>query len=380
MLPFDLWRFPGLDPYRLLRPILFRIDAEQAHSLALKLLIKRLGPKVPKLLKKGFKVKNSDDPVLHTSICGLNFKNPIGLAAGFDKNAEAIDELLAMGFGFVEIGTITSLPQPGNPKPRLFRLPEAKAIINRLGFNSDGMDICLRRLKVWHDSTQPQKGDHARGLVGINIGINKDCKDPAADYAAGYRQVAPYAGYVTINISSPNTPGLRDLQGRALLTELLQKVTAERTASVQKPPIFIKVGPDLTDAQAEDIAAVVLNADVQGMIIGNTTVTRPGSLPAELAKEAGGLSGQPLFALSTDMLAQMYKLTEGKIPLIGCGGIATGKDAYVKIRAGASLVQLYSALVFEGPGVVRRIKRELTALLKRDGFSSVRDAVGTSGK
>jgi dihydroorotate dehydrogenase len=367
---FPAWHFGRFDPYRLLRPLFFRLDPEEAHTIALMLLKKGLGPKL----------KTGEDPVLHTSVCGLAFHNPVGLAAGFDKNAEVIDDVLDFGFGFAEIGTITPRPQPGNPKPRIFRAFGAHAVINRLGFNSDGMDSCLRRIQAWHDARQPlktgKKGEESRGLVGINLGKNKDSEDVAGDYSTGFKRVTPYADYVTINISSPNTPGLRDLQNREELEQLLRAVTDARASSSQKPPLFVKIAPDLTDAQAQDIAEVALTSGIQGLIVGNTTVTRPGNLPPDFAGEEGGLSGKPLFDLSTQMLAKIYKLTQGKIPLIGCGGISSGADAYAKIRAGASLVQLYSALVFEGPGLVPRIKRDLAELLKRDGFQSVSEAVG----
>jgi dihydroorotate dehydrogenase len=369
----DLWHFTALDPYRLLRPLLFRLDPEKAHTLALKLLKKGIGPKA----------KNDSDPLLHTTVCGLEFRNPLGLAAGFDKNAEAISETLNFGFGFTEIGTITPLPQDGNPKPRLFRAIEAEAVINRFGFNSDGMDECLRRIKAWHDETRLPKHDDfknskiRRGFVGMNIGKNRESKNSVGDYVTGYKLIAPYADYITVNISSPNTPGLRDLQDREPLADLLGQLMAAREQGMRKPPLFIKIAPDLTDAQQADIASVVLDAGVQGLIIGNATVTRGNSLPPQFAREQGGLSGRPLFQLSTDVLARMYKLTGGKIPLIGCGGVSSGADVYAKICAGASLVQIYTALVFKGPGLVRRTARELADLLRRDGHKSVSEAVGT---
>jgi len=366
MSSINLWRFPALDPYWLLRPLLFQLDPEKAHTLALTLLEKGLGPKA----------KNDGEAILHTTVCGLKFPNPLGLAAGFDKNARAISDVLDFGFGFVEIGSITPLPQPGNPQPRLFRAVEPQAVINRLGFNNEGMDACLQRLKAWHDETQPQEGGSKRGIVGINLGKNRDSEHVTADYVIGFKKIAPYADYITINISSPNTPELRELQGREQLTELLREVTAARAAGTHKPPLFVKIAPDLTEEQQEDVAAVALAADVQGLIIGNTTIARLGNLPPEFAREQGGLSGKPLFYLSTRVLAQMYKLTQGKIALIGSGGVSSGADAYAKIRAGASLVQLYSALIFNGPGLVPVITRELAALLERDGFKSVSEAVG----
>jgi len=368
----DLWHFPGLDPYRLAYPLLIRMDPEKAHTMAVRLLEKGLGPKD----------KKDNDRSLHTDVCGLKFRNPIGLAAGFDKNAEVFADVLNFGFGFVEIGTITPQPQPGNPQPRLFRAPESQAVINRFGFNSDGLKACLQRIAAWHDSTRfaLNTDRERRGLVGINIGANKDSSDPIADYVTGYKEVAAYANYVTINISSPNTPGLRDLQGQEKLTELLQRVTAARAEHTFKPPLFIKIAPDLTDEQMETLVQTILSADIQGLIVGNTTVSRIGHLPKDFAKEEGGLSGKPLFYLSTRVLSQIYKLTQGKIPLIGCGGISSGADAYAKIRAGASLVQLYTALVFEGPGLIPIIKRDLVALLRRDGFKSINEAVGVDSR
>jgi dihydroorotate dehydrogenase len=344
--------------YGLLRAFLFRLDPEDAHKLTITLLKTGLGPRA-----------HVDDDILHTNICGLDFSNPVGLAAGFDKQAEAPGAMLNLGFGFVELGSITPLPQPGNPRPRLFRVMEAEAVINRFGFNSDGMDVCLRRFAAW-------RAAHKRGIIGINVGKNKDSTDAAADYVAGVKAFAPHADYLTVNVSSPNTPNLRDLQGREQLAALLKAVMAVRNAAPRKPPLFVKVAPDLTGPQQEDIAEVVLASGVSGLIVGNTTITRPGEIPSDLAMEAGGLSGKPLMALSTQVLADFYKLTQGRIPLIGCGGISSGADAYAKIRAGASLVQLYTALVYKGPSIVPRIAHELVALLRRDGFKSVKDAVG----
>jgi dihydroorotate dehydrogenase len=355
----------AFNPYRLIRPLLFELDAETAHHFVLR------------LLKIGFAPRfgNKIDPVLQTRVRGLDFPNPIGLAAGFDKQAEVIDEMLGFGFGFVEIGSITPRPQPGNPRPRLFRISEAEAIINRLGFNSNGFESCLRAMAAYSDATI-RKG---RGIIGINIGKNKESADAASDYATGITKFATYADYMTVNVSSPNTPGLRDLQGREQLTDLLRRTVQARDATTKKPPLFVKIAPDQTETQMEDIAEVVTASGADGMIIGNTTVTRPASLPAKSAQEQGGLSGKPLFDLSTQVLAHMYELTQGKMPLIGCGGVSSGADAYAKIRAGASLVQLYTALVYEGPLLIPRIHRDLAALLKRDGFKSVREAVGTGG-
>ena len=352
-MPFDF--------YSLIRPLLFRIDPERAHHLAIAALKFGLLPKA----------KAVDDPVLRTVFCGLDFAHPIGLAAGFDKQGGAIQGVLDLGFGFVELGTVVPQPQIGNPQPRLFRVPQAQAVLNRFGFNSDGQEKVLRRVFGFYKT---HKTPHAP--VGINIGKNKNSEELAEDYVSGIRTFAPYADYLTVNISSPNTPGLRDLQRRAPLAELLKQVIDARAASKRQPPLFVKIAPDQTDDQLQDIVEVCLETGIDGIIIGNTTLSRPESIPSYLAKEAGGLSGKPLFALSTKILGTAYQLTQGKIPLIGCGGVFTGADAYAKIRAGASLVQIYTALVYEGPYVATRIATELAALLKRDGFASVRDAVG----
>lgn len=316
----------------------------------------------------------ADDPVLATDVFGLHFANPIGLAAGFDKDARVIDAILNTGFGFTEAGTVTPRPQPGNPKPRLFRLSEDAAVINRLGFNSGGVEAFAQRLAA------RKTAKRAPGIVGANVGKNKETEDGAADYVAGIERVAGLADYLVCNISSPNTPGLRAMQMRGPIEDLLKRVLAARdraAAGGKKPPLLAKVGPDLTSEQLRDIAEVALATGVDGLIVGNTTIERPASLKSRDKKEAGGLSGAPLLAPSTACLAEMYRLTQGRIPLIGCGGVASGADAYAKIKAGASLVQVYSALVFHGPGLANRIKRELAALLRADGFARVADAVGS---
>lgn len=356
--------FTALHAYPFMRPLLFRLDAEDAHNLALTLLKRGFGPQI----------KSEYDAILHTEVCGMSFANPIGLAAGFDKNAEVIEDVLGFGFGFAEIGSITPLPQPGNPRPRMFRAVNAKGVINRLGFNSHGMDACLPRMIAYRDANP-----NVSGIVGINIGKNKDSADAASDYVTGIKKFSAYANYITVNISSPNTPGLRDLQSREQLADLLKQVMDARNAAQKQIPIFVKIAPDQTEQQMDDIAEVALASGIHGMIVGNTTVSRPGNLPAQLASENGGLSGKPLFELSTRILGGMYKRLGGKLPIIGCGGVASGADAYAKIRAGASVVQLYSALVYEGPGLVSRINRELAALLRRDGFTSLKEAIG-SGK
>lgn len=315
----------------------------------------------------------ADDPILGTRVWDLDFPNPVGLAAGFDKDARVCDAMLSLGFGFVEAGTVTPRPQPGNPKPRLFRLDADAAVINRLGFNSGGIDPFALRMAA------RRQNPGRSGIVGANVGKNRDTADAADDYAHGIERVAAIADYVVINISSPNTPGLRDLQARAALDELLRRCIAARNRAVparKKPPLLAKVGPDLTPGQMQDIAEIALETGVDGLIVGNTTVDRPPGLKGRDRGQAGGLSGAPLFQPSTECLAAIYRLTKGRIPLIGCGGVSDGATAYAKIRAGASLVQVYSALVFHGPGLAGRIRRELAALLRRDGWKSVAGAVG----
>ncbi len=363
----DIWGWFDklIDPYPLIKPFLFLLDPELAHDLTLKMLSCGMGPQF----------YGPDDPVLETELFGLEFPNPLCLGAGLDKQATCMDAFMGFGFGSVEIGTVTPLPQAGNPRPRMFRIPHAKALINRFGFNSIGADVFAERLKAWR-----LLEERTQNPIGVNIGKNKDTVDDAADYLTCFEKVAPYADFITVNISSPNTPGLRDLQTRERMAELLRRVTDRRDALRPDLPVLVKIAPDLTESQQDDIAAVVLESKVQGVIVSNTTLARPDEIPAEKAKEAGGLSGPLLFAPSTQLLARMYKLTQGKVPLIGCGGVSTGKDAYEKIRAGASLVQVYTALVFEGPLVIQKMKRELAALLRKDGFSSVSEAVGADHK
>jgi len=311
----------------------------------------------------------ADPPDLAVKLWRRRFLNPVGLAAGFDKDAEVPDAMLAFGFGFVEVGTITPLPQKGNPKPRVFRLNEDRAVINRLGFNSAGLEAAARRLAM-----RRGKG----GIVGVNIGKNRDTHDDVGDYVEGVRVLAPLADYLTVNISSPNTPGLRDLQRKSAVTRLIaQLLEARGRATPQNPPpLLLKIAPDLTADERSDLAEAALSSGIDGLIISNTTVARPASLQSRFAHEPGGLSGAPLFAPSTALLSEMYRLTSAKIPIIGVGGIASGAEAYRKIRAGASLVQLYTALVYHGPGLVQRIKHELSELLTRDGFTSITAAIG----
>jgi dihydroorotate dehydrogenase len=350
--------------FKLAQPVLTFLDPERAHGVTIR------------ALKLGFAFTlqhQPDDPILATTVWNLSFPNPVGLAAGFDKHAEVCDAALALGFGFVEAGTVTPRPQPGNSGQRLYRLAEDEAVINRFGFNSHGIAPFAANLARRHGRP---------GTVGANVGKNRDTTDGAADYIACIEAVGALADYLVVNVSSPNTPGLRALQARAQIEELLARVqdSRRRNAAGVLPPLLVKVGPDLDEVEVRDIAEVALATGVDGLIIGNTTVARPPTLRSPDRNAPGGLSGKPLLAASTACLAAMYRFTEGRIPIIGCGGIASGADAYAKIRAGASLVQLYSALVFHGPGLVERIKRELAALLRRDGFASVRDAIGVDEK
>jgi dihydroorotate dehydrogenase len=343
--------------FPLARPVLSGLDPEFAHSLTIKAL--GLVNKTPSLV--------GDDPRLRVKVLGLDFPNPIGLAAGFDKNAEVTEAMLGFGFGFVEAGTVTPRPQDGNPKPRIFRLSEDRAVVNRLGFNNQGIEAARKRLSALQGRP---------GIRGINIGANKDAADRVADYVKGLRELGPLASYVTVNISSPNTPGLRGLQNKAELEALLTALVATREKLPRPVPLLLKIAPDLDDQACADIAEVVLAQGIDGLIVSNTTIARPASLASVRATEAGGLSGKPLFEPSTEILRKMYKLTQGRIALIGVGGIASGADAYAKIRAGAALVQLYTALTYDGPGLVARIKRELLQLIERDGLTSIADAVG----
>ena len=337
--------------YRLLRPALFVLDAERAHGLALAALKWR-----------GAGAQQQPGP-LAVEMAGLRFPNPLGMAAGFDKDGEVPDALLGLGFGFAEVGSITPLPQPGNPKPRLFRLAEDRAVINRMGFNNRGAEAAAARLAARR---------RRRGIVGINIGANKDSPDRIADYAAMTRIMSPLASYLAVNISSPNTPGLRALQDEGALTGLLDAVLEAR--GPEGPPVFLKVAPDLEPADIDAIARIAIDKKLGALIVSNTTISRP-PLKSRHAGETGGLSGEPLKPLALQRLRDFRKATGGALPLIGVGGIATAEDAWERIRAGASLVQLYSAMVYEGPGIARRIVRGLEQLMWRDGFASVAEAV-----
>ncbi|KAK7280630.1 hypothetical protein RJT34_25695 [Clitoria ternatea] len=371
---------------KLVNPFFALLDPEFAHKLGVSAAARGWVPRE----------KRPDLPSLGLEVWGRKFSNPVGLAAGFDKNAEAIDGLLALGFGFVEVGSVTPVPQEGNPKPRIFRLRKEGAIINRCGFNSEGIVAVAKRLGAQHgkrklDETSnsstssndevKQGGKAGPGILGVNIGKNKTTEDAALDYVQGVHTLSQYADYLVINVSSPNTPGLRMLQGRKQLKDLVKKVQAARDemqwGEEGPPPLLVKIAPDLSKEDLEDIAAVALALHLDGLIISNTTVSRPDSVSRNpLASETGGLSGKPLFNLSTNILKDMYILTRGRIPLIGCGGISSGEDAYKKIRAGATLVQLYTAFAYGGPALIPQIKAELAACLERDGFKSILEAVG----
>jgi dihydroorotate dehydrogenase len=345
---------------RLARPLLGLMEAENAHRLAIQgLKVLPVGP------------APADDARLSVRVFGLNFPNPVGMAAGFDKHGEVPDALLRLGFGFVEVGTVTPRPQPGNPRPRLFRLPADAGVINRLGFNSEGGQAVLARLAA-------RAG--AGGLVGVNVGANKESQDRIADYVSLIETFAPVASYFTVNISSPNTPGLRELQQGRLFDELLARVVDARARVSRQAgltPLLIKIAPDLTLNELDDIVGAARRRRVDGMIVGNTTVARPPGLKDRAtAKEAGGLSGRPLFGLSTRMLAETYVRAEGAFPLVGTGGIDSGSGALAKIRAGASLVQLYSSLVFRGLALVGEIKAELVKELTRNRHAGLPELVG----
>jgi dihydroorotate dehydrogenase len=337
--------------YPLVRPLAFALGAEAAHQTtiaALKLAPKRKAPQFA--------------PSLRTRVAGIDFPSPVGLAAGFDKDAEVPEQMLGLGFGLVEVGTITPRPQLGNVRPRLFRLVEDEAVINRMGFNNGGQSAAFERLR--HST-------HSHGVIGVNVGANKDSADRIADYATGVRRMSAVASYLTINISSPNTPGLRGLQDEGALNELLVAVDEVRT----EKPIFLKVAPDLAEGDPERIVRAALDHHLDGIIVANTTVSRP-PLRSRHAGEQGGLSGAPLKTLALDALRRFRSASGGEIPLIGVGGIATADDAWERIRAGASLIQLYSAMVYEGPGIARRIADGLAERLERDGYSNISEVVG----
>jgi len=346
--------------YPLLRPLAFALDAERAHRLTIAAL---------KLLPSG--VPPEPDPVLAIRVAGLDFPNPVGLAAGFDKDAEVFDKMLGFGFGFAEVGTLTPLPQQGNKPPRLFRLAEDRAVINRLGFNNGGQRAARGRLAGRHRS---------RGVVGINVGANKENASGDAaisDYVAGVRAMAPHADYLTVNISSPNTPGLRALQDKGALDALLAAIVEARSTGEARPPIFLKVAPDLESGDVDDISSLAMAHGIDALIVGNTTVTRP-PLMSRHKEEAGGLSGAPLKALALQRLSDFRSATGGALALIAAGGIENGVDAFDRIRSGASLVQLYTAMVYQGPDLAAAIAAELKLQLGRHGFKTLSEAVGTA--
>jgi dihydroorotate dehydrogenase len=339
--------------YRYLRPLAFTLDPERAHKATIAAL--KVGPIRP---------HRPFPPSLTTSVAGLGFASPVGLAAGFDKDAEVAEQMLRLGFGFVEIGTVTPQPQPGNPKPRMFRLPEDGAVINRLGFNNGGQPAAFQRLE----------NVRRRGPIGVNVGANKDSADRISDYVSGISAMAAVADYLTINISSPNTPGLRGLQDAGALDELLGAVREARL--VGGPPVFLKVAPDLEKGDPERIVRAAVDNNIDALIVANTTVSRP-PLKSRSAPDAGGLSGAPLKPLALEALRAFRSAASGGLPLIGVGGIATAEDAWERIRAGASLVQLYTGMIYEGPGIPMRIADGLARRLEQAGFSNIAEAVGT---
>jgi dihydroorotate dehydrogenase len=344
-----------------MKPVLWRLDPERAHHAALWALGHNLVPAAA----------GPDDPRLAVSVLGRRFANPVGLAAGFDKDAKVWRQAARLGFGFVEVGSVTPRPQSGNPQPRLFRLERDSAIINRMGFNNEGVEAMAGRLQASRSGSTPV-------VLGINLGKNKETEDAAADYEIGAQRLGPLADYVVINVSSPNTPGLRVLQGKAPLAALVARThhALAQSCGANPPPLLLKIAPDLTDQDLADIAEVALEGPLAGLIATNTTITRPQGLDPRHAAETGGLSGRPLFEPSTSILRALYRLIQGRLPIIGVGGVSSGEEAYAKIRAGASLVQLYSALVFHGPELVRRVKAELLQCLERDGLKSIGEAVG----
>ena len=352
-LPSFGYRRKPMSLYPLLRPFFFRLDAERAHQLSIAGL-KALAAKAPP----------SFDPVLRQEVAGLSFPSPVGLAAGFDKDAEVYRQLLGLGWGFVEVGTITPLAQPGNPRPRSFRLAEDRGVINRFGFNSRGQEDALARVR---------SRDRRAGLLGINIGANKESADRIGDYVAGIARMGPHADYLTVNISSPNTPGLRQLQDEGALRELLARIRDARQPG--GPPVFLKVAPDQGEGEPAQIVRAAIDHGIDALIVGNTTVSRP-PLRSPHAGESGGLSGAPLKPLALDTLKRFRSETGGQMPLVGVGGIASVGDAWERIRAGASLVQLYTAMVYEGPGLGLQIARGLAERVRREGMASIAEAVG----
>ncbi len=344
-----------------LMPLLRGLDAETAHGLALRALALGLAGRDAR----------PDDPILATRAFGLEFRNPLGLAAGFDKDAAAVLPLMRLGFGFVEAGTVTPRPQPGNPRPRLFRLEEDRAVINRMGFNNGGLEPYRARL-----AALPRP---LPAVFGANIGVNKEGAVPERDYPALYAALAPLADYVTVNVSSPNTPGLRDLQGEERLGAILDAIATAAAGLEKRPPLLVKIAPDLADEALGPIIEACAARGVAGLIVSNTTIARPSTLRSPHRAQAGGLSGPPVFARSTEVLRQCFRLARGRLTLIGVGGVDSGATALAKIKAGASLVQIYTGFAYGGPALVGRIKQELAALLRAEGFGSVAEAVGVEG-
>ena len=352
--------------FSIIKPALHALDPESAHQLTIKCLSKGLYPRL----------KPVQSRLLQTTLWGLEFQNPVGLAAGFDKNAEAIAPILNMGFGFTEVGTVTPKPQAGNPRPRVFRDSKNQAVINRMGFPNKGVEVFKQNIKDFKNNK-----NSPTGIVGLNIGMNKDQTEPAEDYSALIEELGQYADYFTINISSPNTPGLRNLQSRENLMPLINSIKSARNNHCDTetpPPLLVKLAPDLTMKQQEELAQTVIDSGIDGIILTNTTLERPTFLPEKFRNEMGGLSGKPLTDTSTKIIGNFYKLTQGKVPIIGVGGVSSGKEAYEKIKAGASLVQIYSALVFQGPELANKINRDLLTLLQHDGYDHIRGAVGSA--
>ena len=346
--------------FSILRPFLFNLDPETAHDLTIKSLKFNYFP------SKMFEVE--DEQILNIELLGKNFPNPIGLAAGFDKSAEVYNSTLKLGFGFVEIGTVTPLKQLGNPKPRIFRLEDDGALINRLGFNNDGVDIIRSRIKA----------EKRKGILGINIGPNKNTKDQKNDFCLGLKNFFDLADYITLNISSPNTDGLRDFHEEQKLKDLLLMLNKIKKENKTNIPLLIKISPDISDDYIPDITDIALKNDISGLILTNTTISHRDKLINKFKKEEGGLSGEPLQQISTNIIKKFYKQLNGKIPIIGVGGINSGKSAYEKIIAGASLLQLYTGLVYKGPSLVKNIKKELIQILKEDGLNNIKEAIGKS--